>query len=190
LWNPKLDTQSLMRDFIYGYYGEAAEPIWEYNQMLWDLWQASDKKPHKPDTPMAVNPLMVQKIGGIRYGPNSAAFLTKGFIKRAEGLIKKAEELATDPVIQHRVQIARLPILYVQVCQGVGEAADNEFKPGEIVKTKSRASVAKYNKMIDEIENIVSLGTRIGAFSERDDPGKEIAKWREVLAKIQNGENP
>lgn len=190
LWDPSRETQSLMRDFIYGYYGEAADAIWEYNQMLWDLWVASDKKPHKPETPMIVNPLMVQKIGGIRYGPIAAAFLTKGFVKRADALFRRAEQLANDPEIVHRVQIAKLSILYVKVCQGVGEVADNEFKPGEIVKTKSRASIAKYSTMIDEIESIVALGTRIGAFSERDDPLKEIAKWREVLARIERGENP
>ena len=35
LWDPSLDTRALMRDFIYGYYGKAAEPIAEYNDLLW-----------------------------------------------------------------------------------------------------------------------------------------------------------
>ena len=190
LWDPSRDTQSLMRDFIYGYYGEAADPIWEYNQMLWDLWVTNEKKPHAPDTPMTVNPLMVQSIGGIRFGPTTAAFLNRGFVKRAESLFKRAEELVSDPEMLHRVRMAKLSILYVKVSQGVGDVADNTYLPGRLVKTSSPASIAEYRKLIDEIESIVSYPPRIGAFSERDDPMKEIAKWREVLSRLEKGETP
>ncbi len=184
LWDPSRDTQVLMRDFIYGYYAEAADPIWEYNNMLWDIWVDNDRKPHTLETPMTINPLMVQKIGGIRYGPNSAAFLSKEFLKRADSLFERAEMLAKDPETLCRVKMAKLSILYVKICQGVGEVADNEFKPGEVVKTRSIESIAEYRRMIDELESIVFYGGHIGAFSERDEAIKEIAKWRDVLTRF------
>lgn len=190
LWDPSRDTRSLMRDFIYGYYGPAADPIWEYNQMLWDLSVNGLKKPHSPKTPMSVNSLMVQSIGGIRFGPTTAAFLNRAFVKRAESLFKRAEELVSDPEMLHRVRMAKLSILYVKVSQGVGDVADNTYLPGRLVKKSSPASIAEYRKLIDEIETIVIAGPRIGAFSERDAATAEIVKWREVLNRLEKGETP
>ena len=47
LWNPELDTRALLRDFIFGYYKEAAEPIWDYEMMMWDYWEKWHALPHR-----------------------------------------------------------------------------------------------------------------------------------------------
>jgi len=56
---------------------------------------------------------------GIRYSPD-VAFLTKDFITRAAKLFDEAETLARSDQIRQRVDIARLPILYVKLSAGRG----------------------------------------------------------------------
>ena len=46
LWDPELDPEILMKDFIYGYYGECAEPIYKYETSLLNIWKTGHKKPH------------------------------------------------------------------------------------------------------------------------------------------------
>ena len=42
LWNPRLDDQALVREFVNGYYGAAAPPMLEYIQLIHDEAEAKD----------------------------------------------------------------------------------------------------------------------------------------------------
>lgn len=102
LWDPSLDTKSLMKDFVFGYYGKAAQPIWEYEELLWNTWEKEHhsrlKSPH----------------GGIRY---RMSLFDQDFMKKARDCFKRAEELALDPETRKRVEEAELQILYAEISQ-------------------------------------------------------------------------
>lgn len=95
LWNPELDDQALIEEFVNGYYGVAAPQVMEYITLLHDTaddWGGYMRYANQPNAP----------------------FLTLDFLVAADKLFAKAEELAADdPGLLSRVQVARLPIRYV-----------------------------------------------------------------------------
>lgn len=95
LWNPSLNVDSVMQDFLVGYYGKAALPIDTYiNEMREALL--------KSGAPLRI------------FGsPNSAAdsYLTPVLIDRYKALFDDAEGLVSDSTaLLERVRIARLPL--------------------------------------------------------------------------------
>lgn len=110
LWNPALDVVELMQDFIWGHYGKSAPAIAEYNQLLRQTAEKYSEQLASPE-------------GGIRYRMDHP-FFSKVFLNRADEIFARAETLAEDEVILHRVELARLPLMYVQLSRGtefVGE---------------------------------------------------------------------
>ena len=95
LWNPEANVDTLMNDFLRGYYGAAAKPIRKYIDEMRDALLQSGK------------PLRI-------FGtPNEAStsYLTPSLIERYEVLFNEAEEaVALSPEILERVKIARLPL--------------------------------------------------------------------------------
>lgn len=100
LWNPEWNINELQRDFVYGYYGESAEPIWQYYQLLETSGRAVQDK--------------VGEVGGIRFAM-TAPFITPEFISRADELFAKALSLAKTDQIRNRVLLEKLPIIYVKL---------------------------------------------------------------------------
>ena len=94
LWDPTLDTQALMKDFVFGYYGKAAEPVWEYEQMLWDLWE----KEHNG-----------------KLNNYNMSVLDGDFMIKAKDCFKRAFQLADDPETFRRVGEAEVQILYAEL---------------------------------------------------------------------------
>jgi hypothetical protein len=111
MWDPSLDQQALVDDFIYGYYGKAAPAMAEYDALLRKAGEDHAKELASPP-------------GGIRY-PMTTAFLTKDFLDSATKLMAKAHELAgDDAALQKKLDRAELSILYVKAMRGpefVGE---------------------------------------------------------------------
>ena len=111
LWDPTLDTRSLMKDFVFGYYGKAAQPMWDYQGLLWNTWE----KEH------------VGKLkgvpGGIRY---PMTIFDQEFMTKAKDCFKRAGELADDPETRRRVEESELQILYAELVQAAqsGKPAD------------------------------------------------------------------
>jgi len=104
MWDPSRDLLELMRDFIWGHYGEAAAAIEEYNRLL--EGQAETFKES-----------LAQPPGGIRYGMDHP-FLSREFLNTANAIFDRAEKLAESEAILHRVQQDRLPIMYVELSRG------------------------------------------------------------------------
>jgi hypothetical protein len=95
LWNPRLDDQALVRQFVNGYYGAAAAPILEYIKLIHD--EAEGKKTY------------------LSCGTSTTSdFLNMAMLAKADKLMDKAEDAAkADPTLLHRVRVARLPLRYV-----------------------------------------------------------------------------
>lgn len=111
LWDPRRDTRSLMKDFVFGHYGAAAPAIWDYQELIWNMWE------------MQHHGKLKNIDGGIRYGMQ---VFDKDFMDKAENCFSRAEGLVSDPETLRRVQEDELQILYVQLVQQVqsGKPAD------------------------------------------------------------------
>ena len=184
LWDYTLDSRELMRDFVYGYYGEAAEPMWEYNEFMRQTWQAiSDAGIPKTDRE-------IEEIG-CRFPP-TAFWLTPDFLDRSFAILAKAEAMAKDPLTVQRVKAAKLPALYARLSQDVGyvNTMREKFKPGTILKDGviTPEERAKYAPMVDELESIVKA-EKIAYFFETDpDAGRRIQLWKDKLGGGTTGE--
>jgi hypothetical protein len=94
MWNPEIDAEDVIDDFVCGYYGHSGRFIREYIDLL-----------H--------NRVTSEVHFGLYLNPNQAPF-TDAFIGEAEALFDKAERVADSPEIRRRVETARLPVMYLQ----------------------------------------------------------------------------
>ena len=102
MWDPYLNADSVMNDFLYGYYGAAGKPIREYI----DLMREELLKNKKP-----------LRIFG---SPNEAAdtYLTPTLMATYNTIYDNAEKMVKDSaVLLERVRIARLPLMYATMEQ-------------------------------------------------------------------------
>ncbi len=88
LWNPRLDDQALCREFVNGYYGAAAKPIWDYIQLIHDEAEARS-------TYLTC------------FSSATAEFLNMAMLTQADKLLAQAEAaVKDDPIVLQRVQVA------------------------------------------------------------------------------------
>lgn len=99
MWNPDLDSDLLIREFVDAYYGPAANHILEYITLIHDSCKSSGTR---LKTKMHLN----------------ASFLNAPTVYKAMAILKKAEnDVKEFPVFQRRVRLARLGIDYVVACR-------------------------------------------------------------------------
>ncbi len=115
LWDPEYDTEQVINDFMYGYYGRSGQYIRQYFDMLHNRIT--------PDTHIHL---------GLR--PDDKLF-TDDFIHQAEKVFDQAESIADNEEIRQRVEMARLPIMYL--------------------KCKRSPLIAKYDGTYDRFNEIV-----------------------------------
>jgi hypothetical protein len=111
LWNPALDGQKLIDEFIAGYYGPAGPHIKDYLQITHDAVEASG-----------------DHLGC--FSEHTAKFLSFDTLSKGWERLKAAEAAVSDnPDLRFRVRVAQLPIMYTfmmrwnemrKACQAVG----------------------------------------------------------------------
>ena len=113
LWDPSRSTRQLIRDFNFGFYGAAAEPMQEYCDMLWQIWER-----------LHADPENLRKLHK-EHGPGAkAVYLTPEFGEQVRDIFARAEALAgEDTELQDRIALAKLPILYLRLEEGPGDDA-------------------------------------------------------------------
>jgi hypothetical protein len=137
LWKPEANVDTLMNDFLRGYYGAAAKPIRQYIDEMREALIKSGQ------------PLRI-------FGtPNDAAtsYLTPALIQRYELLFDEAERYVADSAeVLERVRIARLPLEFAIMEQakktfagdgGVFEKVNGEWK----VRTSIRAKIDPFTDL-------------------------------------------
>lgn len=130
LWNPNENADTLMNDFLKGYYGPAAKPIRQYIDEMREALLKAGK------------PLRI-------FGsPNEASvsYLTPELIQRYEKLFDEAEACVKDMAeILERVKIARLPLDFAIMEQakknftgerGVFEKVDGKWEVRTAIRSK------------------------------------------------------
>lgn len=126
MWNPYQDSDSLMREFVWGYYGDAAQPIYDYLKLQQgglvstgiNLWIYDSPVTHKN------------------------GFLNQNMITEYKRLFDKAEKAVKDnSVLLDRVRLSRLPLQYAELEIARTLIGQNSAELREKVKLfKERAS--------------------------------------------------
>lgn len=99
LWNPDLDVNELMNEFIAAYYGPAAEPMRAFYNLF-------------------VDNVLNDWIHFDLYFPPTGNYLRPDIIQKAEDHLKEAERLAVhDAKAAYRVEEAKIGIRYVKLLQ-------------------------------------------------------------------------
>ncbi len=96
LWNPDLDTDTLVNEFLTGVYGMAAAPMREYYDLMHAQVAGSDVHMGIYDTP---------------HSP----YLSLNFIRKADELFDRAEMLADNSEVLEEVKLARMSIRYLKL---------------------------------------------------------------------------
>ncbi|MFQ6132115.1 MAG: DUF4838 domain-containing protein [Armatimonadota bacterium] len=98
LWDPSYDTDKAIDEFCAAYYGAAAPYVREYIDLVHESAQSI------PDMHVRI------------YSPPSVGYLTPEVLERSQELFDRAEAaVREDPTLLHRVQVARLPLIYSQI---------------------------------------------------------------------------
>jgi hypothetical protein len=96
LWDPETDVDRHIEEFTTAYYGKAAPKIREWLDAM-----------HAP--------VRGKDCHAQIFNPPTACYLTGEVLAAGERLLNEAEQLADDDVVRFRVQVARLPVWYVQL---------------------------------------------------------------------------
>ncbi|ODS80424.1 MAG: hypothetical protein ABS46_14330 [Cytophagaceae bacterium SCN 52-12] len=120
LWNPDIDTRQVIDDFMYGYYGRAGKFIKQY----FDLTQGLVR----PDTHIGLGLEPVDKI------------FSEKFIDESLAIFKEAAKVADSEDILRRVEMAKLPVLYLR-CRRTPFKALHDGTYAEFVTISEREGI-------------------------------------------------
>lgn len=107
-WNPDEDPETVLNDFLDGYYGAAAAPLHEYIQLLHDKVRDDNLHMH-----LYTNP--------------AQGYLTDEVLKRSEACFDQAERAVKgNPELLDRVRVARMPLTYARIFPRNGLAIEGD----------------------------------------------------------------
>ncbi len=130
LWNPNLNPQKLRRDFLEGYYGDAAEPLENYIEMLQSKVRDEDIHMH-----LYTNP--------------AQGYLTDQTMAEADAAFDEAEELVKDDEeLLERVKVARMPLTYTRMFPYNG----NTIEDGHVKWLSEIADWGEVQEFFDRME--------------------------------------
>ncbi len=142
LWYAESDIEEVIDDFMFGYYGRSGQYVREYFDLLHDQIT--------PDTHIHLG-----------LDPGDKIF-TERFIRQADKIFDKAEIVAENNEIKARVEMARLPLMYLKC----------ERNP---VNSKFDGTFERFNKIVER-EGITH-------YAERGKPHKDA-----FLEQVSNAE--
>jgi hypothetical protein len=123
LWHPDADVEQTINDFMQGYYGRAGQYVRAYFDLL-----------HGRLTPETHIHLGLQ--------PDDKLFSDE-FVRKSEALFDQAELVADTEPIRQRVELARLPILYLK-CKRTPAIARRDGTYARFCEIAKREGIAYY----------------------------------------------
>jgi hypothetical protein len=123
LWNPEAEVEPIVNDFMYGFYGRSGQYVREYFDLAQNLVT--------PDTHFM-----------IWIKPNDPLY-NENFIKEAGLIFDQAERVADNPEILARVELARLPLLYLK-CKRTPKDAIRDGSFDRLLKIIERENVTHF----------------------------------------------
>jgi hypothetical protein len=123
LWNPEAEVEPIIDDFMYGYYGRAGQYVRAYFDLL-----------HGRLTPET----------HIRLGlQHDDKLFSDEFVREAETLFDRAEAVADTEEIRQRVEMARLPVLYLK-CKRAPKLANEDGSYARFCEIVKREGITRY----------------------------------------------
>ena len=167
LWDPSLNVESLIRDFTYGYFGAAAEPMQRYNVLLWDAWERMHDGPTD----------------------NDGDPIDHALVRQAAGIIAEAEKLADSDALGRRIRREKLGILHARLQLGPTSEEDVAAYLAEVEEIESLVQEFRVSHMRerprDVAERLLRWRARAGQMKVKtevpgtvfaDDLGLRLAK--------------
>ncbi len=102
MWNPDLNVEDLIRDFIWGYYGEAAPDVVRYHELLWGH---NVKYTDFNRERNWINPIHDEEL------------YRHGFVEEARDILVRALNAAESDKIRKRVELLKVGVVYVEAVQ-------------------------------------------------------------------------
>ena len=127
LWNPEIDVQKCTSEFLNAYYGKAAPKLAAYLRLLEAQVKLPDVHAHIYDAP-------------------TSKYLNQEFIASADSILSEAEKAANSPAIRQRVQVARLPIWYVQLAANQVKDSDRAGLLKHFLEVARKAGLSNINE--------------------------------------------
>ena len=111
IWNPNVDVKKDTHEFVDAYFGHAAPKILAYLEAE-----------HRP--------VREQGFHAHIFDSPKAPYYTDEFISQGKKLLDEAEQLAENDTVKLRVQVARLPVWYLELARNkvTGEARKDLLK--------------------------------------------------------------
>ena len=153
MWDPARDEQALIREFLQGYYGAAAEPLEEY---------------------LDLRTRAIERAGiFLKCGRSSTAdWLTEEDLTQSGELFDRAAELVReDPVLSTRVRRARLPLDYAWLQWAGGKQLRSRLGGEPFAGTQDLA--ARVEDFITTAE-----GFKVGLYGEGREFGELAGRLR------------
>jgi hypothetical protein len=137
LWNPDCDVESVITDFIFGYYGRSGKYIRQYFDLL--------NSRITPETHMH-----------IRLTPEDKLFSDE-MVQQASLIFENAEKVADNEEILGRVEMAELPLLYLKCKRTpVVSRYDGTYqKFSNIAKREGITHYAEYGETIESFNSAI-----------------------------------
>lgn len=131
MWNPNLDENKLIDEFLTGYYGANAAP---HLRQYWDLLTKAAKE---------------SNVYLSCYMFDTADWLTAPVCAQAASLMKKAIEVTSDETLRNRLRREEIPIKFVQLLE------NKRFKEYERENTGIQASVDNPEQALAEFMSLL-----------------------------------
>lgn len=127
MWDPTLDPDELMQDFIWGTYGAAAPAVAEYHELLWDHCARYTDFSRERDWIHAIH---------------DEGMYLHGFVEKAREVLDGALAAADNEALRKRVGLLKLGVVYVEALQLYIHMRDDAAPP----------DVKRYGAVVDELE--------------------------------------
>ena len=199
LINPKLDYMDLMRDFIYGYYGECADEIYSYEKSLIALREKAHKIPHNPNKMREVKVIdglasvdMKQyegkgvDVGGIRWTPDASIYTDK-FVDDSLKLMDKALKKVKSSEMRDKIMYMRCGPIYLKLGREVGYyQGSNNWISKDFDKGKTEYYLSLVNELSETL-NKFNVDTVAETMPWEGNSKVYINKWKRVLTQDYTG---
>ena len=129
MWNPGLDVEDLVRDFVWGTYGAAAPDVFAYEQLLLD------------------HCTMYTDFSRPRnwiYAIHNEAMYRHDFVAKARAILARAEAAADSDDVRRRVELLKAGVVYVETVQLYAHMRDGTTPP----------DVARYTAVAEELNQL------------------------------------
>ncbi len=158
LWDPSLDAENLMLDFIYGgYYGDAASEVARYNELMWAHCAAYTDFSRRRDW---------------IYTVYDEAMFSHDFLAEAREMLNRGISLAKTDEVRDRVKALLLGVVYVEAAQLYMEMRDGAVPPDE----------DRYERVCRELEVLCGeLNVQTLNFYDGSTRVREASKFIEMM---------